>query len=153
MKTMIFILTGLIGISAHAGSFGYSGETVCNGSVKTPISDSSPITLEIEWGETNADLGNLPPYSIHQKQNAITTVSIDGQSGSKNMSFNQSGGTTRCEWWNQSLGMITLHGMYSYYLEFDNSWNHSGCGSHTVGVFLSDTMSGGANKMVKLDCH
>ncbi len=153
MKNLALIISLTASLSAQASQV-VSDKTVCTGIVTTPNSSSAPITLAITWGAVAADPGNLPPYWIHEAQAADVKISVDGQSGSESVIFAKSGGTTRCEWWKSSVGMVTLnHGQYSYKVEFDSSWNHS-CGfSDSNGVYLSDTMADGLNKMVKLDCH
>lgn len=155
MKSAVFTLLGIITtFSAHAASPEYTGKTICNGVVKTSSSDSSPIKLEIEWGPVETEPGNLPPYWIHQKQAATVMIGVEGNTGTESILFNQSGGTTRCEWWDKSVGMVVLYGgLYSYYLEFDHSWNHSCNGSEPTGAYLSDTLPGGPNQKIKLSCY
>jgi hypothetical protein len=140
VKKLIFSVVILLGLNAKADIFIPNGKkTECSGFVVNPTGQSVPIEIFIQWG------GGL--------YEALTTLTIDGHSGSGYSNFSKTAGNTRCESWAKSTTSVNLdHGLYSYNIEFNSSWNHSGCGRFPNGAFLSDTMPGGPNQMVELTC-
>jgi hypothetical protein len=149
MKIMGLITASVFGLSAYGGTFGHTGETNCTGKV-----NGIPITLTIQWGTVSEGSSNLPPYSINQTQAAIVTTEFQGNTTLEDVIFQESGGTTRCEWWNKTSAKLSLNQPQPVLqLELVKSWDHSGCGRYPTGAFVKDLQANDNVLPIGLSCQ
>lgn len=150
MKILLLTTALSIGIAAKAGTFGNTGTTICKGNL-----NGSPIQISVQWGQVKEKLGNLPPYNINQEQLAIVHTKFYGQVFSEYTTFNQSGGTTRCDWWKSSKTNIFLKQIQPVLeLQFYSSNKISpGCGVNPSGAYLTNLTLKNQSKKIELQCN
>lgn len=94
-----------LALAALANSQAWAGTSHCK-AVELHTGASAGIEVQIQWDDVKRGELDMPPYFVHQTQDAAVTISKAGTQATYLTQFARSGGTTRCEWWTASVAQI-----------------------------------------------